>query len=407
MWMRSWLGKTLGIGSTSVILNFWHCQNSVPGSLWPGPRPSVKLSHRVMLDHGFRAVTKDVPVFSDCLSGMDQNCTVRTGFDGPKNAGLVLDSTFFVGMTVCIVVCHSMSYPLCYFPGVAHLSPGANCDGLQPPLWWKKMDRQSYCRVWFKHSHITTSRTCLISPHTCNMCKVDRFSTKFLHMYRIFRLQLTKQRLWLKLYLRLYHYLCLYPWINLDYTGFSNRLTFDTCPQSQPEPQRSQLTTHTKKKNSHCSHTQAQRHKQTIESSLKADTFSFSSHWNFVTDGVLMDGQRKDATHSTIWLMPRPLLMNYAKLCPRERSHMFIMKAAGVLDIPWVAPNELRVTGQHDTQYHTAKGRKNTHTHTRTTFSGFIRMCSSGNFDWVIKALVFSRLDDFALDSCAVEQTLS
>lgn len=116
--------------------------------------------------------------------------------------------------------------------------------------------------------------------------------------------------------------------------------------------------------NSHCSHTQAQAHKRTIESSLKADTFSFSSHWNFVTDGVLMDGQRKDATHSTIWLMPRPLLMNYAKLCPRERSHMFIMKAAGVLDIPWVAPNELRVTGQHDTQYHAAKGRK-THTHTK------------------------------------------
>lgn len=70
----------------------------------------------------------------------------------------------------------------------------------------------------------------------------------------------------------------------------------------------------------------------------------------FVTGGALMDGRRKDATHSTIWLMPRPLLMNYAKLCPRERSHMFIMKAAGVLDVPRVAPNELRVTGQHDTQ---------------------------------------------------------
>lgn len=70
----------------------------------------------------------------------------------------------------------------------------------------------------------------------------------------------------------------------------------------------------------------------------------------FVTGGALMDGRRKDATHSTIWLMPRPLLMNYAKLCPRERSHMFIMKAAGVLDVPRVTPNELRVTGQHDTQ---------------------------------------------------------
>lgn len=54
----------------------------------------------------------------------------------------------------------------------------------------------------------------------------------------------------------------------------------------------------------------------------------------FVIVAVLMDGQRKDATHSTIWLMPLPLLMNYAKLCPRERSHMFIMKAAGVLGVP-------------------------------------------------------------------------
>lgn len=69
-----------------------------------------------------------------------------------------------------------------------------------------------------------------------------------------------------------------------------------------------------------------------------------------------MDGQRRDATHSTIWLMPRPRLMNYAKLCPRERSHMFIMKAAGVLEIPWVAPNELHVTGWCDTQHGAMKG---------------------------------------------------
>lgn len=73
-----------------------------------------------------------------------------------------------------------------------------------------------------------------------------------------------------------------------------------------------------------------------------------------------MDGQRKDATHSTIWLMPRPRLMNYAKLCPRERSHMFIMKAAGVLEIPWVAPNELHVTGWCDTQHGAMKGGKKT-----------------------------------------------
>lgn len=69
-----------------------------------------------------------------------------------------------------------------------------------------------------------------------------------------------------------------------------------------------------------------------------------------------MDGQRKDATHSTIWLMLRPLLMNYAKLCPRERSHMFIMKAAGVLEIPWVSPNELHVTRRRDTQHGATKG---------------------------------------------------
>lgn len=89
---------------------------------------------------------------------------------------------------------------------------------------------------------------------------------------------------------------------------------------------------------------------------LKADTLSVSTRWNFVTDAVLMDGQRKDATHSTIWLMPRPLLMNYAKLCPREWSHMFIMKAAGVLEIPWVAPNELHVTGRRDTQHGAMEG---------------------------------------------------
>lgn len=91
-----------------------------------------------MPEHGFRAVTRDVPVFSDCLSGMEENCTVRTGFDGPKNAGLPLDSAFFVGMTMCIVVCHSMPYPLCYSHGAAHLSPGrASRDGLQ----------RTYCRV--------------------------------------------------------------------------------------------------------------------------------------------------------------------------------------------------------------------------------------------------------------------
>lgn len=154
----------------TAILNFRHCQNLVPGGLWPGQWPSVKLSCSVMPDHGFRAVTKDVPVFSDCLSGMEQNCTVRTAFDGPKNAGLLLDSTFFVGMTMCIVVCHSMSYALCYFHGAAHLSPGASCDGLQPPLRWKKMDGRTYCRVWCKYSHITTSCTCSIYPHTRVIC---------------------------------------------------------------------------------------------------------------------------------------------------------------------------------------------------------------------------------------------
>lgn len=83
-----------------------------------------------------------------------------------------------------------------------------------------------------------------------------------------------------------------------------------------------------------------------------------------------MDGQRKDATHSTIWLMPRPLLMNYVKLCPREWSHMFIMKAAGVLGVPWVAPNELHVTGRCDTKHGNMKEEKThtgTHTHTTST----------------------------------------
>lgn len=71
----------------------------------------------------------------------------------------------------------------------------------------------------------------------------------------------------------------------------------------------------------------------TLESELKMD--SVSPHVGiFFTDAALMDGQRKDATHSTIWLMPCPLLMNYTKLCPGDRSHMFIMKAAGVLDVP-------------------------------------------------------------------------
>lgn len=114
---------------------------------------------------------------------------------------------------------------------------------------------------------------------------------------------------------------------------------------------------------------------------LKADTLSVSTRWNFVTDAVLMDGQRKDATHSTIWLMPRPLLMNYAKLCPREWSHMFIMKAAGVLEIPWVAPNELHVTGRRDTQHGAMEeggGKKKKD----TTYSRFNRMHSSGNLEF-------------------------
>lgn len=102
-------------------------------------------------------------------------------------------------------------------------------------------------------------------------------------------------------------------------------------------------------------------HIYTVGWILKVETLSVSPYWNLVTNAVLMDGQRKDATHSTIWLMPHPLLMNYAKLCPRERSHMFIMKAAGVLEIPWVVPNELHVTGRCDTQHGAMMGsEKNT-----------------------------------------------
>lgn len=123
-------------------------------------------------------------------------------------------------------------------------------------------------------------------------------------------------------------------------------------------------------------------HTQTIGWMLKTDTLSVSSHWNFVTNAVLMDGQRKDATHSTIWLMPRPLLMNYAKLCPRERSHMFIMKAAGVLKIPWVAPNELHVTGRRDTQHGAVKGggRKKKKTQPSPELIGCIHQATLGEF---------------------------
>lgn len=76
-----------------------------------------------------------------------------------------------------------------------------------------------------------------------------------------------------------------------------------------------------------------------------------------------MDDQRRDATHSTIWLMPCPLLMNYTKLCPGDRSHMFIMKAAGVLDVPWVAPNKLHVTGQRGDSQQGGTQAEKTHTH--------------------------------------------
>lgn len=119
----------------------------------------------------------------------------------------------------------------------------------------------------------------------------------------------------------------------------------------------------------------------------KLDTLSVSPHWNFVTNALLMDGQRKDATHSTIWLMPRPLLMNYAKLCPGERSHMLIMKAAGVLEIPWVAPNEPRVTGRRDTQHGAMNLKKEKKID--TTFSSFNGMHSSGNLDWGLTGAVF------------------
>ena len=45
---------------------------------------------------------------------------------------------------------------------------------------------------------------------------------------------------------------------------------------------------------------------------------------------------------------------------------MFIMKAAGVLDVPGVTPNELHVTGQcGDTQQGDME-EENTHTHTHT-----------------------------------------
>lgn len=73
----------------------------------------------------------------------------------------------------------------------------------------------------------------------------------------------------------------------------------------------------------------------TLESELEMDPVCLLPlEFFFSTHAALMDGQRKDATHSTIWLMPCPLLMNYTKLCPGDRSHMFIMKAAGVLDVP-------------------------------------------------------------------------
>lgn len=68
---------------------------------------------------------------------------------------------------------------------------------------------------------------------------------------------------------------------------------------------------------------------------------------------------------------------------------MFIMKAAGVLDIPWVAPNELHVTGQCDTQHGVMKGE--THTHTHTT-SSFITMHSSDNLDFGSEGVGFQRL---------------
>lgn len=126
-------------------------------------------------------------------------------------------------------------------------------------------------------------------------------------------------------------------------------------------------------------------HTHTVGQALKVDTFSVSPYRNLVTSTVLMDGQRKDATHSTIWLMPRPLLMNYAKLCPRERSHMFIMKTAGVLEIPRVMPNELHVTGRRDTQHSAMEGGGEK----KYNLLSCNRMHSSGNLDWGLTGLGF------------------
>lgn len=43
---------------------------------------------------------------------------------------------------------------------------------------------------------------------------------------------------------------------------------------------------------------------------------------------------------------------------------MFIMKAGGVLDVPWVAPNKLHVTGRHGDSQQGAIEEEKTHTHT-------------------------------------------
>lgn len=43
---------------------------------------------------------------------------------------------------------------------------------------------------------------------------------------------------------------------------------------------------------------------------------------------------------------------------------MFIMKAGGVLDVPWVAPNKLHVTGWRGDSQQGAIEEEKTHTHT-------------------------------------------
>lgn len=43
---------------------------------------------------------------------------------------------------------------------------------------------------------------------------------------------------------------------------------------------------------------------------------------------------------------------------------MFIMKAAGVLNVPWATPNELHVTGQCGDTQQGAMEEEKTHTHT-------------------------------------------